>query len=79
MLYADGAALLGDLRASGQTSARAGRARGLADNRGRVLPGGPEGTLAAIVDSEGYVALVVNHGSAATTLGLAEGTAVVLE
>ena len=30
MLYADGAALLGDLRASGQTCARADRARGLA-------------------------------------------------
>ena len=39
----------------------------------------PEGTLGAIVDSEGYVALVVNHGSAATMLGLAEGAAVVLE
>jgi malonyl-CoA O-methyltransferase len=30
MVYADGAALLADLRASGQTSARADRARGLA-------------------------------------------------
>ena len=38
-----------------------------------------KGTLGAIVDSEGYVALVVNHGSAATMLGLAEGAAVVLE
>jgi malonyl-CoA O-methyltransferase len=30
LVYADGAALLADLRASGQTSARADRARGLA-------------------------------------------------
>ena len=39
----------------------------------------PEGMLAAIVDSQGFVALVVNHGSAAQMLGLREGGAVVLE
>ena len=39
----------------------------------------PEGVLAAIVDSQGFVALVVNHGSAAQMLGLREGGAVVLE
>jgi S-adenosyl-L-methionine hydrolase (adenosine-forming) len=39
----------------------------------------PEGVLAAIVDSQGYVALVVNHGSAAQLLSLKEGSAVVLE
>jgi S-adenosyl-L-methionine hydrolase (adenosine-forming) len=39
----------------------------------------PEGVLAAIVDSQGYVALVVNHGSAAELLSLKEGSAVVLE
>jgi S-adenosyl-L-methionine hydrolase (adenosine-forming) len=39
----------------------------------------PEGVLAAIVDSQGYVALVVNHGSAAQMLNLKEGAAVVLE
>ncbi len=33
LLYADGAALLADLRASGQTSALAGRARGLSGRR----------------------------------------------
>jgi malonyl-CoA O-methyltransferase len=33
LVYADGAALLADLRASGQTSARADRARGLAGRR----------------------------------------------
>jgi S-adenosylmethionine hydrolase len=38
-----------------------------------------EGVLACIVDSQGYVALVVNHGSAAAVLGLREGAAVVLE
>jgi malonyl-CoA O-methyltransferase len=36
ILYADGAALLADLRASGQTSALAGRARGLAGRRFRA-------------------------------------------
>ena len=39
----------------------------------------PEGVLAAIVDSQGYLALVVNHGSAAQLLNLKEGAAVVLE
>jgi len=36
LVYADGAALLADLRASGQTSARADRARGLAGRRFRA-------------------------------------------
>ena len=39
----------------------------------------PEGVLAAIVDSQGYLALVVNHGSAAQMLNLKAGSAVVLE
>ena len=39
----------------------------------------PEGVLAAIVDSQGYLALVVNHGSAGQVLHLAEGDAVILE
>ncbi len=39
----------------------------------------PEGVLAAIVDSQGYLSLVVNSGSAAAMLGLKEGSAVVLE
>ena len=38
-----------------------------------------EGMLASIVDSQGQIALVVNRGSAAETLGLREGSAVVLE
>ncbi|MGZ6544544.1 MAG: SAM hydrolase/SAM-dependent halogenase family protein [Actinomycetota bacterium] len=42
---------------------------------GDVTPG----TLAAIVDSQGQLALVVNHGSAADLLGLAVGKTVVLE
>jgi len=37
------------------------------------------GALAAIVDSQGQLALVVNRGSAAELLGLAVGTTVVLE
>jgi hypothetical protein len=39
----------------------------------------PQGTLAAIIDSQGQLALVVNHGSAAEILGLAVGKTVVLE
>lgn len=38
----------------------------------------PYGACGAIVDSEGYVALVVNHGSAAQLLGLSVGDPVVL-
>ncbi len=39
----------------------------------------PRGGLGAIVDSDGQLALVVNHGSAAETLGMAIGQTVVLE
>jgi S-adenosylmethionine hydrolase len=39
----------------------------------------PKGTLAAIIDSQGQLALVVNQGSAADTLGLSVGRTVVLE
>ncbi len=39
----------------------------------------PEHGLGAIVDSQGYLALVVNRGSAAEALGLTEGDSVVLE
>jgi S-adenosylmethionine hydrolase len=42
---------------------------------GDVAPG----MLAAIIDSQGQLALVVNHGSAADVLGLAVGKTVVLE
>lgn len=38
-----------------------------------------EGTLAAIVDSQGFVSLVVNRGNAAEALGLGPGDSVVLE
>ena len=55
------------------------RVGGRAIPRVQIFADVPEGTLAAIVDSEGYVALVVNHGSAAAMLGLAENAAVVLE
>jgi S-adenosylmethionine hydrolase len=53
--------------------------------RGRTVPrvgifaDVPKGSLAAIIDSQGQLALVVNHGSAADALGLAEGKTVVLE
>jgi len=39
----------------------------------------PRGTLAAIIDSQGQLALVVNEGSAADTLGLRVGKTVVIE
>ncbi len=39
----------------------------------------PRGALGAIVDSEGQLALVVNHGNAAELLGLAIGKTVVIE
>jgi S-adenosylmethionine hydrolase len=39
----------------------------------------PEREPGIIVDSDGYLAIVVNHGSAATVLGLAAGDAVVVE
>ena len=39
----------------------------------------PEHGLGAIVDSQGFVALVVNKGSAAEILHLGEGSTVVLE
>ena len=38
----------------------------------------PRGACAAIVDSQGYIAIVVNQGSAAQLLGLSPGDAVVL-
>jgi S-adenosylmethionine hydrolase len=38
-----------------------------------------EGVVAAIVDSQGFVALVVNRGNAAEILQLGPGDAVVLE
>jgi S-adenosylmethionine hydrolase len=35
--------------------------------------------LGVIVDSQGFLSLVMNHGSAAIALGLTTGAAVVLE
>jgi len=39
----------------------------------------PEREPGIIVDSDGYLAIVVNHGNAATALGLAAGDAVIVE
>jgi S-adenosylmethionine hydrolase len=67
----------GDLEAAG-----IGSPLGIA---GRTLPvvdifaDVDEGVLAAVVDSQGFLALVVNHGSAAQLLNLEAGSAVVLE
>jgi S-adenosylmethionine hydrolase len=38
----------------------------------------PPGACGAIVDSQGYVAIVVNRGSAASLLGLSVGDSIVL-
>ena len=70
-------ARLGDLEAAGigSTLTVAGRLVPLVG----IFADVPEGALAAIVDSQGYLALVVNHGSAAQALSLEAGSAVVLE
>lgn len=53
--------------------------------RGRTVPrvgvfaDVPKGTLAAIIDSQGHLALVINQGSAADILGMSVGKTVVLE
>ena len=39
----------------------------------------PEREPGLIVDSDGYLAIVVNHGNAAQMLGLAAGDVVVME
>jgi S-adenosylmethionine hydrolase len=39
----------------------------------------PEREPGLIVDSDGYLAIVVNHGNAAAMLGLAAGDVVVVE
>lgn len=66
-----------DLEAAGigSTLTVAGRPLPLVD----IFADVAEGVLAAIVDSQGYLALVVNHGSAAQTLNLKPGSAVVIE
>ena len=53
--------------------------RGRAVPRVGVFADVPHGTLAAIIDSQGQLALVVNQGNAAETLGLSVGRTVVLE
>jgi S-adenosylmethionine hydrolase len=73
-----------------QLNARAGdlEAAGIGDTLsvgGRMVPrvgifsDVPPGAVAALFDSQGQLALVVNSGSAAETLGLAVGRAVVIE
>jgi S-adenosylmethionine hydrolase len=47
--------------------------------RVRVFADVPDGEPASLVDSQGYVALVVNRGNAAAMWGLREGSAVVVE
>jgi S-adenosylmethionine hydrolase len=66
-----------DLQAAGLGSTLAVRGRQVP--RVGIFGDVTQGTLAAIVDSQGQLALVVNHGSAAEVLGLAVGKTVVLE
>ena len=53
--------------------------RGRALSRVGVFTDAPEGVPAAVIDSNGQLALVVNRGSAADVLGLGVGNTVVLE
>jgi S-adenosylmethionine hydrolase len=39
----------------------------------------PEGAHAAIIDSQGFLALIVNRGSAASTFALRPGATVMVE
>lgn len=64
----EAAGIVGPLTVSGRTVPLVG-----------IFADVPQGELGAIVDSQGYLALVVNHGSAAQMLGLKAGSAVVLE
>ncbi len=66
-----------DLEAAGVGPVLAVRGRSIP--RVGIFADVPEGTLAAIIDSQGHLALVVNQGSAADTLGLSVGKTVVLE
>jgi S-adenosyl-L-methionine hydrolase (adenosine-forming) len=47
--------------------------------RVRTFADVPEGALASIVDSQGFVSLVLNHGNASAALDLREGAGVVVE
>jgi S-adenosylmethionine hydrolase len=47
--------------------------------RADIFAAVPVGSPAAIVDSQGFLALVVNRGSAAQLLGVREGSTVILE
>jgi S-adenosylmethionine hydrolase len=69
-------ARLGDLEAAGLESAL--EVCGHVVARASTFADVPEGKAAAIVDSQGFVALVVNGGSAADFLGLHRGDAVTL-
>lgn len=53
--------------------------RGRAVPRVGIFADLPEGTLGAIIDSQGQLALIVNRGSAADMLGLSTGKTIVLE
>jgi S-adenosylmethionine hydrolase len=66
----------GDLKAAGLEGPVEVCGRAVA--RASTFADVPEGAAAAIVDSQGFVALVVNGGSAAGVLGLHRGDAVTL-
>ena len=68
------------LTAEGRESAPAREpSKGLLDRFLGVFADVPRGTMGAIIDSQQQLALVVNQGSAADSLGLSVGKTVVLE
>ena len=69
----------GDLDAAGVANGRVLVVNGRRLRRAGTFADLPEREPGLIVDSEGYLAIVVNHGNAAGMLGLAAGDAVVVE
>jgi S-adenosylmethionine hydrolase len=67
-----------DLEAAGMTD-RMLRVNGRVVPRAGVFSDLDDHGLGVIVDSQGFLSLVMNHGNAATALGLGAGAAVVLE
>ena len=68
-----------DLEAAGVAGGRVLVVNGRRLPRAGTFAELPEREPGVIVDSDGYLAIVVNRGHAATVLGLAAGDAVVIE
>jgi S-adenosyl-L-methionine hydrolase (adenosine-forming) len=72
-------AKVGDLEAAGVAEARVLVVNGRRLPRAGTFAELPEGEPGMIVDSAGYLSVVVNHGNAATAMRLAPGDSVVVE